>query len=229
MRPPAAPSQTDVDVSSPASAAAPKGEFSAENQRHTAGCVRLPNLDIEESPMFERTTGLAGLVVLVSVVAGCGGGQDTGGLQVPTARASSASQSSVLSDATMMSPSGPPLSSMGGSGPAEGPVAGDSALSGKVRYVSGNGNDGNPGTLALPWHTPARVQAAIDAAQFQPGDGVLFERGHTYFGSRALNGSLQGTASSPIVFGAYGGGKAGSGKAASGTAPVLSGMHRLQH
>jgi Right handed beta helix region len=180
--------------------------------------VRLPNLDIKESPMFERTAGLAGLVVLVSMLASCGGGQSTGELHAQTAHTSSTSRSSVLSDVTAMSPSGPPLTSMGGSGPAEGAVAAELALSGNVRYVSGNGNDGNPGTQALPWRTPARVQSAIDAAQFQPGDAVLFERGHTYFGSLALNGALQGIASSPIVFGAYG----------SGTAPVLSGMRRLQ-
>jgi parallel beta-helix repeat protein len=192
--------------------------FSAENHRQTAGCVRLPNLDIKESPMFERTAGLAGLVVLVSMLASCGGGQDTGELRAQPAHTSSASQSSVLADVTIMSPSGPPLASMGGTGPAEGPVTAELAFSGKVRYVSDNGNDSNPGSQALPWRTPARVQSAIDAAQFQPGDAVLFERGHTYFGSLVLKGSLQGTAAAPIVFGAYGTGKA----------PVLSGMRRLQ-
>jgi hypothetical protein len=137
--------------------------------------------------MFERTAGLAALVVLVSMSAGCGGGQHNGDLGAQTAHTASASS----------------LAPMGGSGPAEGPVAAD---------------DGNPGTQASPWRTPARVQSAIDAAQFQPGDAVLFERGHTYFGSLTLNGALQGTASSPIVFGANGNGKA----------PVLSGMRRLQ-
>lgn len=172
--------------------------------------------------MFERAAGLTALIVLASSIGSAyGGGQDSGGLLAQPTHTSPAPRVSAPSGATALSPSGPPQTTMGGSGPAEGPVAGELAPSGQVRYVSGSGNDGNPGTKALPWRTPARVQSAIDAAQFQPGDAVLFERGHTYAGSLALTGSLQGTASSPIVFGAYG--SAGSGKP-----PALSGMRQLQ-
>lgn len=70
-------------------------------------------------------------------------------------------------------------------------------------YVSPSGNDSNNGTSqGTAWRTIERVQSL--GYTMQPGDQVLFERGGSYPGQLTINSS--GTASQPIVFGAYGSG-----------------------
>ena len=69
------------------------------------------------------------------------------------------------------------------------------------------GLDGNPGTLALPWQTVAKVNATV----LTPGQSVGFKRGGKW--REALTPGQSGTAGNPILFGAYG----------SGAPPVLDG------
>ncbi len=77
-------------------------------------------------------------------------------------------------------------------------------------YISQNGNDNNSGTSASsPWKTIQRLQQVMYG--YGPGDQILFERGGIYSGTVDIPGS--GTASNPIVVGAYG----------TGDAPIISG------
>lgn len=69
------------------------------------------------------------------------------------------------------------------------------------------GDDGNPGTRALPWQTITKVNAAA----LNPGDHVLFKRGETFAGR--LYPLTSGSASQFIVYGAYG----------SGNRPIIDG------
>ena len=96
-------------------------------------------------------------------------------------------------------------------------MAGEAAPSGVVRYVSGIGNDADPGSSSQPWRSLVRVQSAIDTGALRAGDAILFSRGYSYFGSLALGSAVQGTAGAPILFAAYG----------VGTAPSLHGMRTL--
>lgn len=68
------------------------------------------------------------------------------------------------------------------------------------KYVSAVGNDGNPGTQALPYRTVTKVNSIFST--LAPGDSVLFRRGDTFYGTITVNKS--GTLSLPIVIGAYG-------------------------
>lgn len=73
---------------------------------------------------------------------------------------------------------------------------------GNTYYVSSKGDDANAGTSeAAPWRTIARV----NAAEFAPGDSILFERGGTFAGMLAPKGS--GAPGAPITLGAYGTGE----------------------
>jgi GDSL-like Lipase/Acylhydrolase family len=83
-----------------------------------------------------------------------------------------------------------------------GPIYGTKAF-----YVSSSaGLDTNPGTLAAPWKTIAKV----NAQNFAPGTSVLFKRGDIWDRSAgpSVGGPLQpiasGTAANPIVYDAYG-------------------------
>lgn len=74
-------------------------------------------------------------------------------------------------------------------------------------YFSENGNDGysfneasNPAT---PWRTINKLNAVFSS--LRPGDEVLFKRGDTFYGT--INIDRSGTASNPIVLGAYGTGE----------------------
>ncbi|MDQ6704016.1 MAG: hypothetical protein M3Z96_13495 [Pseudomonadota bacterium] len=78
-----------------------------------------------------------------------------------------------------------------------------------VFYVSqSGGNDSNPGTLAQPWKTLAKV----NGASLPPGTSVLFKRGDTWPTTSVSNGTDQlllpesGAAGNPIVYDAYGAG-----------------------
>jgi len=66
-------------------------------------------------------------------------------------------------------------------------------------YVdSVNGSDSNPGTLAQPWQTIAKV----NSANLTPGQSVAFARGGLW--RETLTPGQAGTAANPITFGAYG-------------------------
>ncbi|MEZ4739048.1 MAG: right-handed parallel beta-helix repeat-containing protein [Flavobacteriales bacterium] len=83
-------------------------------------------------------------------------------------------------------------------------------VSATTYYVSPSGNDSNNGTSqGSAWRTVARAQQLQYV--LQPGDRILFERGGTYSGQLDINSN--GSASQPIVIGAYG----------TGALPVISG------
>ena len=74
-----------------------------------------------------------------------------------------------------------------------------SANAANIFYVSPKGNDANDGKSALhAWKTCAKVNAAA----FQPGDSVLFERGGEW--REQLKVSSNGESDKPIVYDAYG-------------------------
>ncbi|HSV14014.1 MAG TPA: hypothetical protein VLI90_07120, partial [Tepidisphaeraceae bacterium] len=65
-------------------------------------------------------------------------------------------------------------------------------------YVSPSGSDTNPGTLAAPWQTIAKVNDTV----FSPGDQILLARGGQW--RESLNASADGAPGAPIVYGNYG-------------------------
>lgn len=75
------------------------------------------------------------------------------------------------------------------------------AFEGATYYVDADvGSDSNPGTLAAPWKTPARVGASQHL--LRPGDRVLFRCGQVFSGPLALETS--GKPDLPITYGSYG-------------------------
>lgn len=73
----------------------------------------------------------------------------------------------------------------------------------KTYYVdSVAGDDENPGTKERPWKTLDKVNNTA----FNPGDRVLLRRNRVWRGTLVVSSS--GTAESPILFGAYGAGRA---------------------
>lgn len=71
-------------------------------------------------------------------------------------------------------------------------------------YVSLSGNDANPGTLAAPWQTLARV----NTVDLEPGDRVLLRAGDTFDGRLVLDTFDGGTAAAPVTIESYGAGRA---------------------
>jgi hypothetical protein len=71
-------------------------------------------------------------------------------------------------------------------------------------YVSPSGSDVNPGTLAAPWQTTAKVSGTSFAA----GDRVHFEGGQTFAGTVSLSADDVGTDAAPITIDSYGTGRA---------------------
>ncbi len=69
-------------------------------------------------------------------------------------------------------------------------------------YVSPTGDDGNPGTLSLPWLTVGMVNAQA----LPPGSTVLFQGGGTW--TESLAPSTSGDAGAVITFSTYGTGRA---------------------
>ena len=69
-------------------------------------------------------------------------------------------------------------------------------------YISSSGNDNALGTLAAPWQTITKVNAAT----LNPGDSVLFAAGQTFTG--AIVCPSAGMPDRPITFGSYGNGRA---------------------
>ena len=86
-------------------------------------------------------------------------------------------------------------------GPAAAPPI---RITGRAFYVSPRGSDSNPGTSpSTPWRTVTRA----NRADLGVGDGVLFEGGATY-SDDALMPPRSGAPGRPMVYGAYGSGKA---------------------
>jgi hypothetical protein len=74
---------------------------------------------------------------------------------------------------------------------------------GTIYYVDPNGSDSNNGTsTTTPWQTVAKVNATT----FSPGDVILFKAEGYWELTAALHPLGSGTASAPIVIGAYGAG-----------------------
>lgn len=67
-------------------------------------------------------------------------------------------------------------------------------------YVNTSGSDTNPGTRALPWQTINKVNSAT----FLAGDRILFAGGQIFTGPQVFTSSSVGTATNPILVGAYG-------------------------
>lgn len=94
-------------------------------------------------------------------------------------------------------------------------------LSGRATnyYVSATGNDVSSGTSPMSaWRSVARVNQAMTANLFNPGDSLLFKRGDTFNGQISLNLQTDGTAMARFVMGAYG----------TGAKPLLKGTLRVQ-
>jgi len=72
-------------------------------------------------------------------------------------------------------------------------------------YINGStGNDGNPGTLSLPWQTITRVNSGT----YSPGDSINFSGGQTFSGNAVFTTGSCGTQSNPITITSYGSGYA---------------------
>lgn len=69
-------------------------------------------------------------------------------------------------------------------------------------YVMSNGDNGNPGTIDLPWESLSRV----NSHKFVPGDSIFFAYGSSFVGGLLIADS--GTVEKPITFTAYGSGLA---------------------
>ncbi len=77
-------------------------------------------------------------------------------------------------------------------------------------YISGTGDDQNNGTSqSTPWRTINRANQIVYS--LQPGDQILFQRGHEYRGELYLGNS--GNSQFPIVISSYG----------SGNQPIING------
>ena len=66
-------------------------------------------------------------------------------------------------------------------------------------YIDANGNDRWDGSLRHPWKTVD----AVNRAQLQPGDSVLFHGGQTFRGAMKIE-SMSGTNQRPLWIGSYG-------------------------
>ncbi|MBA7646672.1 hypothetical protein ES703_54438 [subsurface metagenome] len=71
-------------------------------------------------------------------------------------------------------------------------------------YVSAAGDDVNPGTKTQPWKTIEKV----NAADFKPGDKILFEAGEKFSGTITLDQNDSGTKDSKLVITSYDKGRA---------------------
>ena len=84
-------------------------------------------------------------------------------------------------------------------------ILGINCVKGATYYFSSSdGNDSRSASQAqhasTPWKTIGKLNSFF--ANLKPGDLVLFKRGDTFFGTITISAS--GTASAPIVLGAYG-------------------------
>lgn len=72
-----------------------------------------------------------------------------------------------------------------------------------AKYVSAvSGNDSNPGTMAAPWKTLAKVRAALDAGEVGRGGRVLLKRGEVFYGS--IQTPVLAGSSGEMIWDAYG-------------------------
>jgi len=81
-------------------------------------------------------------------------------------------------------------------------------------YVSNTGNDSNNGTTRVsPWKTISKVNGYT----FLPGDGILFKRGDTFYGTIIL--AYSGNTTAPITYSAY----------SVGDKPIISGFTTISN
>lgn len=76
-------------------------------------------------------------------------------------------------------------------------------IAGTAYYVANDGNDNHNGTSP---DTPWRTLTKVNSQALSPGDGVLFQRGDEWREMLVIASS--GTENAPIIYGAYGTGKA---------------------
>src|SRR5690349_14836445 len=73
-------------------------------------------------------------------------------------------------------------------------------------FSTSQGDDSRTSTQAqnpsTPWQTLNKLNSIF--ATLKPGDSILFKRGDTFYGTITI--SVSGTATAPIVLGAYGNG-----------------------
>ena len=90
----------------------------------------------------------------------------------------------------------------------------DTSVSGLVFYVSADGSDNYDGiSSSTPWKSITKLNASLGS--LSSGDGVLFRRGDTFYGT--VNVAKSGSAGNPITFGAYG----------VGDKPIISGFTEI--
>jgi len=77
---------------------------------------------------------------------------------------------------------------------------GNNNTSGGSYYLSPDGDDGNPGTLAKPWKTIEK----INGLNIKPGDRILFEGGKVFSGTLRLDSMDKGIATKKVIIGSYG-------------------------
>ncbi|MHC4592901.1 MAG: right-handed parallel beta-helix repeat-containing protein, partial [Planctomycetota bacterium] len=75
---------------------------------------------------------------------------------------------------------------------------------GRDYYVSPGGDDSDPGTLAEPWETVAKVSSTI----FGPGDRVYFEGGQSFAGTLIIEADDSGVDGNELLISSYGTGRA---------------------
>lgn len=96
--------------------------------------------------------------------------------------------------------------------------SGTPTVTGVLYYVSNSGNDANTGrSPSSAWKSLGKVNSMLGNGSIKYGDGVVFERGGTFYGS--LKGASASQNGSPITFGAYG----------TGPRPVISGYKILNN
>ncbi|MCX6328115.1 MAG: right-handed parallel beta-helix repeat-containing protein [Bacteroidia bacterium] len=80
----------------------------------------------------------------------------------------------------------------------------ESKGNGECYYVSGSGDDHNPGSLTRPWKTLEK----INHTNLKPGDNILLEGGTVYTGTIRLDSSDSGEEGKKVIIGSYGNGRA---------------------
>src|SRR4051812_8350018 len=71
-------------------------------------------------------------------------------------------------------------------------------------YISPAGSDSAAGSATSPWRSIAKVNATV----LRPGDRVLFQGGQRFAGKISLDANDGGSATSPVLIGSYGTGRA---------------------
>jgi hypothetical protein len=80
-------------------------------------------------------------------------------------------------------------------------VAGDDGIT--AYYVSNSGADSNDGSESTPWENVSKLNTEMNGGVIDVGDDIYFNRGDT-FNDAHLEVRVGGTASDPMIIGAYG-------------------------